>query len=89
MSHEFHGPLTIDLKIAVTDGKGLDAVITWSMPPGRHPTSAEIEAAQVEALKQAPDGFRLMTKREWWAALCEERFGGRYAMPGSDEWDKP
>lgn len=89
MSHQFHGPLTIDLKIAVTNGEGVDAVITYSMPVGRYPTPAEIEHGVDEALAAAPQGFRRMTKREWWAALCEERFGGRYAMPGPDEWDKP
>lgn len=84
----FHGPLTVDLRIAVTNGE-LDAVITYSLAMGRYPTPDAIEAAMSEALTQAPDGFRLMTKREWWVMESKERFGTVYAMPGGDGWDKP
>ncbi len=83
----FHGPFTTDLRIAVTNGE-LDAVITYSLPMGKVPTPELIEESCQKALEQAPDGFRLMTKREWWAMECIERFGAVAAMPGGAEWDK-
>jgi hypothetical protein len=85
--HKFHGPLTVDLRIAVTNGE-LDAVLTYAMPLGKYPAPSEIEAAMQEALTQAPDGFRLMTKREWWEMESKERFGSVYAMPGGSDWDE-
>lgn len=89
MTTEFHGPFTAMIRVAVVNDEGVEAEITWSLPTGRYPTLAEMEAAQQEALKQAPSGLRLMTKREWWDALCAERFGSQYAMPGGPDWVKP
>ena len=83
----FHGPATVDLKIAITNGTD-DAILTYSMPPGKYPTHQEIAAAIVEAVKEAPDDFRLMTKCEWWKLTSIEYFGGVYAMLGESTFDK-
>ena len=86
MTTVLHAPVTVELKIGVTNGE-LDAEITWSMPPGRFPTPQEMQDGIREALTNAPEGFRLQTKPEWWDGLCVERFGVKAALLGGPEWD--
>lgn len=84
-----HGPVEIDIKVHITDGTNT-GVVTVSVGRGKFPTNEQIQAAIADAEEAASGktpGFRLMTKREFWDHLCQEKFGGLFAMPGGEEWD--
>ena len=89
MDHVMHGPVRVNLEVFITNGEqNAMATITMSQP-GRYPSPADIEASIKDALEQLPEGFRLMTKREFWDSLVEERAGApvRLAMPGATEFE--
>jgi coenzyme F420-reducing hydrogenase gamma subunit len=84
------GPYTILLEVRVTDGERTGKV-TIDLPFGCPPTEEEINAC----VKQAEDtvkeqGFRLMTKTEFFNTVFQERTGAteKFAVPGGNEWDK-
>lgn len=85
---KIQAPVTVELKISITNGKR-KGVVTFGMGNGVYPTEAEMRDAVARAVndKAIPEGWRLMTKREWWDQLCAENFGHRYAMPGGDGFD--
>lgn len=88
MDMKMSAPIKVQIVIGVTDGEGQDAEITFTLgSPGQFPTEAQIRAAMAEAVGEMPERFRLQTKREFWDMICSERFGSRFAMPGSEEWD--
>ena len=79
----FHGPIEIEVKVAVTDGTNVgEAAVTAKR--GHYASPAEIKASVDQALMELPNGYRPMTKREWF----DHVFGMRVAMPGSDDWDE-
>ncbi len=95
---KIQGPFEFEIKVSVTNGEGVDGVITISLGKGRYPTDDEMREAIAKVEREIlPDGFRLMTKREWWDTLfpptVEEDEDGeehvtRFAMTGGDEYDE-
>lgn len=88
-----HAPIEFEMKVMVTDGKR-NAAVTCSLPSGKIPRAEAVNKLIEQSIKevqQTMPEFRLMTKREFWDHICEERAGGgaRFAMPGSPDWDKP
>lgn len=86
---KIQAPISVELKVGFTDGKRA-GIVTVSLGNGFFPTEGEMREAiaNVEKGKDLPEGFRLMTKREWWDHLCAEEFGQRFALPGGEEFDK-
>ena len=85
---KIQGPISVELKVGVTNGKQ-SGIATVSCGNGHYPSEADMReaVAKVERGESLPEGFRLMTKREWWDHLCAEEFGERFALPGGDEFD--
>ena len=78
-----HGPFEIDVRVAITDGKSVgEATVTAKR--GHYPEPSEIKASVDAVLAELPDGYRAMTKREWFDSI----YGMRVAIPGGDEWDQ-
>lgn len=97
MTQKMHAPIEVELKIKITDGKGKNGVVTIGMGHAYYPTEQEFRD-QLEKFvnEDMPDGFRLMTKREWFNSLfgqcAEQDEDGEttyidYAMPGGNNWD--
>lgn len=93
---KIQGPVEVELKVSITDGE-VQGVATIGMGKGNYPTDSELRerVAQFER-EEMPDGFRLMTKREWWDTVCppgydEDEDGNqhktRFAVPGGDDYD--
>ena len=78
-----HGPFEIDVRIAITDGSNVgEATITAKR--GHYPTQSEVKASVERALKELPEGYRPLTKQEWFDTI----YGMRVAIPGGDDWDE-
>lgn len=96
MTQKPQAPIEVDLKISITDGVGKIGTVTIGMGHGAYPTEQELRdrVAKFES-QEMPDGFRMMTKREWFNNLfgqCQDQDGDGevtymdWAMPGGDEW---
>lgn len=95
-SMKIQGPIEVNIEISITDGKRA-GVATIGLGKGRYPTEAEMREAVAEFERESmPDGFRLMTKREWWDTVLpptyeEDEDGSRhathFAVPGGDDYD--
>lgn len=94
---KIHGPFEVELKVHITNGEDIQGVATIGLGKGTYPTEGAIRAA-VERFERndLPEGFRLMNKREFWDAICPERYEKdehgerhriRFAMPGGEEFD--
>ena len=88
-----HAPVEFEMKVMVTDGNR-SAAVTCTLPSGKLPEKEAIDNLIEEAIKEVRDSmpeFRLMTKREFWDHLCQEKYGSgsKFAMPGAEDWDKP
>lgn len=96
MTAKMKAPIQIDLKIKITNGSQ-DGVVTIGMGHACFPTEQEFRDRIAKfADEEMPDGFRLMTKREWFNSLfgqcAEQDEDGEttyidYAMPGGNDWD--
>lgn len=94
---KIQGPIEVELKVNVTNGEGVDGVATIGLGKGRYPSEEEMrEALATFERDNLPEGFRLMTKREWFDTVIPptyeddedgERIPVRFAMPGGDEYD--
>lgn len=88
---KMQGPVDVELHVAVIsdDGKQ-EGVATIGVGSGRFPTEQDLRdrVAKFET-EEMPEGFRLMTKREYFDYLVKERTGSseRLAMPGGPDWD--
>ena len=91
------GPVEVEIKVSITNGEGVSGVATIGMGVGKYPTKDEFRerVAKFER-EEMPEGFRLMTKREWWDSVCppnyEEGDDGnlipvRFAIPGGDDYE--
>lgn len=90
-------PITVEIQVSITDGKRQHGTATIGMPVGNYPTEEEIRARVAQfAEKEIPDGFRLMTKREWFNETVGqaqevdddgEIIRMDYALPGGNDWD--
>ncbi len=96
---KIQGPFEFEIKVSVTNGEGVDGVVTISLGKGRYPSEAERRDAVAEVeVESLPDGFRLMAKREWWDTLFPptveegdddgEEYVTRFALPGGDQYDE-
>lgn len=94
---KIQGPIEIEIKVSVTNGEGVDGVATISLGKGSYPSEEKMrEAVAKFEQENMPDGFRLMTKREWWDSVCpvfyeEDDDGERHAIsvavPGGNDYD--
>jgi hypothetical protein len=98
MTLKINAPLTVHMEIAIiNDATGQQANATFSMPPGRfHDVQKQREQLAEFVKDHMPDGFRLMTKREWFnmtfgRAVDIDDDGDpvymNYAMPGGEDFD--
>lgn len=93
MEVKIQGPIQIEIKVSITDDEGRHGEATLSMTKGRYPSEEELRNAVTKFEKESmPDGFRLMTKREWFNSIfgqCYEEGEDEpinFAMPGGDSW---
>lgn len=94
---KIQGPIEVELKVIVTNGEGVQGVATIGLGKGCYPSEEEMRQAVANFERESmPEGFRLMTKREWWDTVCpkiyEEDEDGesrlmRFAVPGGDDYD--
>ena len=80
-------PVVSSIKISITDTKQ-DGVIEYDISTSGILEEADFRKA-FDGLKETiPDGFRLMTKQEWWDSVCVEKFGqAGFALPGGPNFD--
>ena len=93
---KIQGPIEVELKVSVTDGETI-GVATIGLGKGSYPTEEKMREAVAKFERESmPEGFRLMTKREWWDTVCPpqyetdedgERYQIRFAVPGGDDFD--
>ena len=98
MSVKIQGPIEVEIKVSITDDEGRHGIATLSMTNGRYPTEQELRNAVAKFEKESmPDGFRMMTKREWFNSVfgqcIDQDEDGEltrmdWAMPGGDNWDE-
>lgn len=96
VTQKLQAPIEVDLKISITDGIGKIGTVTIGMGRGAYPTEQELRDRVAKfASEEMPDGFRLMTKREWFNDLfgqCRDQGDDGevtymdWAMPGGDDW---
>lgn len=95
---KLQAPIEVDMKVHLTDGKGIVAAVEIGLGIGRFPNEAEMRAAIKKHCVDNPNfkGFRLMTKQEWWREVGpkvpDTNEDGDVVMlttaaPGGDEWD--
>lgn len=97
MAVKLQAPIELELKISIINDDGQQGVATVSMARGRYADEAAIRECVAKFEREGmPDGFRLMTKREWFNSIFgqarEEDEDGEahymnFAMPGGDNWD--
>ena len=87
---KIQGPIECSMQIGITDGK-TSGFATVSLGRGQFPAEQEMRDTVngLIASGEMPEGFRLMTKREWWGEICMQEFGVKAAMPGGEEFDEP
>ena len=95
---KFHGPIELAMTVSITNGRGTTGPATLGLGRGFYPSEEQMR----EALKDfqsdgMPEGFRLMSKGEWWDTVIPptteegedgEVYTSRFAIPGGEhEWD--
>lgn len=98
MTVKLQAPIQLELKISITDGEGRDGIVTIEMGKGQYLDAQAVRDRVAKfAGEEMPDGFRLMTKREWFRSLfgqCREEgedgeiISMDWAMPGGGNWDE-
>lgn len=93
---KIQAPIEVEIKVSITDGD-VQGVATIGVGKGSYPSEEKMrEAVAAFERDSMPEGFRLMTKREWWDTIlppsCEEDEDGeqyitRFAIPGGDDYD--
>lgn len=93
MQVKIQGPIEVEIKVSVINAEGHHGEATLGLTKGRYPTEQELRNAVAKFEKESmPDGFRLMTKREWFNSIfgqCHEEGEDEpinFAMPGGDNW---
>ena len=85
-------PIEIEIQISVIniDDPSQLGTVTYGLRNGEFPTKEDMQAALKKfENEEMPEGFRLMTKREFFDKLIREKTGSRerFALPGGDDWD--
>ena len=100
MTIKLQAPLTVEIAVSIiNDATGQQGVATYSLAKGRFHDEASLREglASFES-KHMPEGFRLMTKREWFNSefgqVPEDDGDGNIeyinvAMPGGENWEEP
>ena len=93
---KIQAPIEVEIKVSITDGE-MQGVATIGLGKGCYPSEEKMREAVAKFGRESmPDGFRLMTKREWWDTVCPptyeededgERHAMRFAVPGGDDYD--
>lgn len=94
---KIQGPIEVEIKVSVTNGEGGNGVATIGLGIGCYPSEEKMREAVAKFEQESmPQGFRLMTKREWWDTVLPptyeddddgDRQAVRFAIPGGDEFD--
>jgi len=97
MTVKLQAPIEVEIKISIINDEGQQGVATVGIARGRYPDEAMIrECVANFKAEQMPEGFRLMSKREWFNSIfgqCREEdeegepIYMNFAMPGGDSWD--
>lgn len=82
---KLQGPIELEMEVGITNGEGVSGTATIGLGKGSYPTEEKMRKALANfEAEEMPEGFRLMTKREWWDMVYTIRF----AMPGDEyDWD--
>jgi len=94
---KMQGPVEVEIKVYIINDDGMGGVATIGMGKSVFPTESDLRGRLSKfAEDEIPNGFRLMTKEEYWDCiaprsvesdedgnLCESK----YALPGGREWD--
>ena len=93
---KIQAPIEVEIKVSITDGE-MQGVATIGLGKGSYPTEEKMREAIAEFERDGmPEGFRLMTKREWRNTVLpptyeEDEDGNRhathFAVPGGDDYD--
>lgn len=96
MTDKLQAPIEVELKISITNGEGKIGTVTIGMGNGSYPAEQELRDRVAKFVsEEMPEGFRLMTKREWFNNLFgqardEDEDGNpvfmNFAMPGGEHW---
>ena len=95
---KLQGPIELEMKVSITNGEGVSGTATIGLGNGSYPTEEKMRKALAEFEADGmPEGFRLMTKREWWDTVVPptveededgEVYTSRFAIPGDEhDWD--
>lgn len=95
---KLQGPIELEMKVSITNGEGVSGTVTIGLGKGVYPTEEAMREAIINLEADGmPDGFRLMTKREWFDTICPpsheegedgEIYTSQFAIPGDEyEWD--
>jgi hypothetical protein len=87
-----NGPAEFEAKVFVINDKTKQqGQVTLGLSVLEYPTPEAIRVAleklENDEMKGALEGFRLMTKKEAWDFVMEEKTGQTFALPGGEEWD--
>ena len=97
MELQLQAPITVQLEIGViNDANGTKGLATFAKGKGRFLTDQELRGVLADFVENhMPEGFRLMTKREWFneevgQAVEMDDDGDpirmNFAMPGGEHW---
>lgn len=87
-----HGPFYLEMKVAMTDGEGMEASVAYDFPPGLMPDASDFKYAfdQIAASPLVVEhSLRLMDRHEFLEADLRDRTGMNFAVPGPSTWDTP
>jgi hypothetical protein len=86
-----NGPFEIEMKVHLTDGKR-GAIATLSFASGVYPSREVMNTRLNEVASEVGNGFRLMTKKEFFNDQIAERngfsgLGAKFATPGKEDFE--
>ena len=83
---KMNAPITLEMKVyAIEEETKQQAIVTMSLPLGQYPTRSTLESIFKKAEDALPDGFRVMSKSEFFNTYLQEEYGAteKFATPGS------
>jgi len=88
--HDMHAPVSLELAIYITDGRHMGEIEVSVGNRGCFLSQAFIKAGFDQIVADSmPEGYRLMTKREFYDYIMAEATGSnmRFAMSGADDFE--